>query len=94
MKTEGGRENKFLLFVERTAPPIAMTVLCFNALAIPIKENPDFTAPTLIAAAFTALLHLWRRNALLSIFSGTALFMLMQRFSYADWLKLFKSAGF
>ncbi|MDR1362509.1 MAG: AzlD domain-containing protein, partial [Spirochaetaceae bacterium] len=35
MKTEGGRENKFLLFVERTAPPIAMTVLCFNALAIP-----------------------------------------------------------
>jgi branched-subunit amino acid transport protein AzlD len=74
--------GKFFLFVEKTAPPIAMTVLCFNALAIPVKENFDFALPTLLAAAVTVLLHIWKRNALLSIFSGTALFMLLQRFSY------------
>jgi branched-subunit amino acid transport protein AzlD len=82
IKTYGKRENKFLLFVEKTAPPIAMTILCFNALAAPIKENSAFALPTLLAAAITALLHLWKRNALLSIFSGTALFMLLRRFAY------------
>jgi branched-subunit amino acid transport protein AzlD len=82
IKTNG--ECKFLIFVEKTAPPIAMTVLCFNTLVIPVKENSDFTLPTLLAAAVTVLLHLWKRNVLLSIFSGTALFMLLQRFSYTN----------
>jgi branched-subunit amino acid transport protein AzlD len=78
-KTDGTRGNKFLLFVEITAPPIAMTVLCFNAIAAPIKESPPVSLPVILAAILTALLHLWKRNALLSIFSGAALFMLLQR---------------
>jgi branched-subunit amino acid transport protein AzlD len=76
-KTEGGRADKFMLFVEKTAPPIAMTVLCFNALASGVKETP--TLPLLSAAILTALLHIWKRSALLSIFCGTALFMLLDR---------------
>jgi branched-subunit amino acid transport protein AzlD len=79
VKPDGKLANRFLLFVEKTAPPIALTVLCFNALAVPIKENAFRTLPTLAAAALTALLHLWKRNALLSIFGGVALFMLLQR---------------
>jgi branched-subunit amino acid transport protein AzlD len=78
-KTEGGRTEKFMLFVEKTAPPVAMTVLCFNALAGGIKENPADSIPLLSAAALTALLHIWRRSPLLSIFCGTALFMLLGR---------------
>jgi branched-subunit amino acid transport protein AzlD len=89
IKTNDKWGSKFLLFVEKTAPPIAMTVLCFNALAIPIKENSAFTLPTLLAAAVTVLLHLWKRNALLSIFIGTALFMLLQRFTHTNLLELF-----
>ena len=69
----------FLAFVEKTVPPAAMTVLAFNALAGPVKTNPREIAPALIAAVFTAGVHLWRRNPLISIFGGTALFMLLQR---------------
>ncbi|MDR2659516.1 MAG: AzlD domain-containing protein [Spirochaetaceae bacterium] len=79
-KTDGQAENKFLLFIEKTAPPVAMTVLCFNALTAPIKENPAAVLPVILAAVLTAMLHIWKRNVLLSIFSGTALFMILQRF--------------
>jgi branched-subunit amino acid transport protein AzlD len=79
IKTNDKWGYKFLIFIEKTAPPIAMTVLCFNTLVIPVKENSDFALPTLWAAAVTILLHLWKRNVLLSIFSGTALFMLLQQ---------------
>jgi branched-subunit amino acid transport protein AzlD len=77
---DGKPENRFLLFVEKTAPPVVMTVLCFNALAAPVKENASLSPPMLAAAALTALLHLWKRNALLSIFGGVALFMMLSRF--------------
>ena len=77
-KTRGLRENRFFTFIEMTAPPIAMAVLCFNAIAAPIKENLS-SLPVISASLLTALLHIWKRNALLSIFSGAALFMLIQR---------------
>jgi branched-subunit amino acid transport protein AzlD len=76
--TVGKPAARFLLFIERTAPPVAMTVLCFNALAAPIKENPASALPVLSASLITALLHIWRRNSLLSIIGGTAVFMLIQ----------------
>jgi branched-subunit amino acid transport protein AzlD len=72
-------ENKLLLFVEKTAPPLAMTVLCFNAIAAPIKEKLSAAPPIIAASALTALLYIWKRNVLLSIFSGTAVFMLLER---------------
>jgi branched-subunit amino acid transport protein AzlD len=75
----GKRTAAFLAFVEKTVPPVAMTVLAFNALAGPAKSNPRELPPALIAAAFTALVHLWRRNPLISIFGGTALYMLLIR---------------
>jgi branched-subunit amino acid transport protein AzlD len=78
-KTRGTRENRFLQFIEITAPPIAMAVLCLNAIAAPIKENLPAALPVIPASVLTALLHLRKRNALLSIFSGTAFFMLIQR---------------
>jgi branched-subunit amino acid transport protein AzlD len=80
-KTDGGQADKFMLFVEKTAPPIAMTVLCFNALASAIKEAPAVSLPVLSASILTALLHIWKRSVLLSIFSGTAMFMLLRSLS-------------
>ena len=72
-------QNAFLAFVEKTVPPAAMTVLTFNALAGPVQTNPRELIPALAAAVFTALVHLWRRNPLISIFGGTALFMVLTR---------------
>jgi branched-subunit amino acid transport protein AzlD len=73
----GGKAGPFLAFVEKVVPPAAMTVLAFNALAAPLKDRPALT--TLAAAALTALIHLWKRNPLLSIFGGTAVYMLLEK---------------
>ena len=85
----------FLDFVERITPPAVMTVLTFNALGPSIKNLAfDFASflsssplstewsgslAIVIAAILTALIHLWKRNALISIFGGTASFMILQR---------------
>jgi branched-subunit amino acid transport protein AzlD len=81
----GGGLKAFLRFVEKIAPPVAMTVLAVNSLAGPVKEaaagfpagNTDLAAviPLAAAAFCTAVLHIWKRNALISIFGGTALYM-------------------
>ncbi|MCL2269992.1 MAG: AzlD domain-containing protein [Treponema sp.] len=76
----GKRAGAFLSFVEKTVPPAAMTVLTFNSLASPVQANYRELLPVLAAAAFTAIVHLWRRNPLISIFGGTALYMLLFRF--------------
>ncbi len=67
------RENKFLTFVEKIVPPVAMTVLAFNTVLTPTKDNPvsSGSAAVIAASIATALLHLWKRNSLISIFSGT-----------------------
>lgn len=74
-----GSRSAFLNFVEKTVPPLAMTVLTFNALTNSIHEDLSKGIPVLIAAAITALVHLWRRNPLLSIFGGTAVYMILER---------------
>ena len=69
----------FLSFVEKTVPPVAMTVLAFNSIAAPVKGNLNEAIPVLTASIFTALVHLRKRNPLLSIFCGTALYMILER---------------
>ena len=69
--------NRILSFVERTVPPVAMTVLTFNALSVPIKEDMRTSLPLLIAVIFTVLVHIWKRNFLISIFGGTSVFILV-----------------
>ncbi|MCL1929243.1 MAG: AzlD domain-containing protein [Treponema sp.] len=89
-KEQTGTEKKqnkiktFLGFVEATVPAVAMTVLAVNALALQSKEvltspPPNLTGivPLGSAAIVTAVLHLWKRNALVSIFGGTALYMFL-----------------
>jgi branched-subunit amino acid transport protein AzlD len=65
--------------VEKLVPPAAMTVLALNAIAGPLKTNPREGLPALAAAGLTALVHLWKRNPLLSIFGGVAAYMILNR---------------
>jgi branched-subunit amino acid transport protein AzlD len=92
-ETESGRNSKlvsFIGFVEKAAPPTAMTVLAFNALTAALKENALKNAlfsrgfildciPVAAAAVFTALIHLWKRNPLISIAGGVIVYMLLNR---------------
>ena len=67
----------FLDFIERIVPPAAMTVLAFNALGGAFKENLPGGLLVLAASVFTAVLHLWKRNFLISILGGTLLYMIL-----------------
>jgi branched-subunit amino acid transport protein AzlD len=78
-ETASRSKTAFLNFVEKTVPPVAMTVLACNSMTSPVQGNPAEAVPVLGAAALTALVHLWKRNPLLSIFGGTALYMILGR---------------
>jgi branched-subunit amino acid transport protein AzlD len=71
--------GSFLDVIEKAAPPAAMTVLAVNSIAAPLKESPAGGIPALAAAAATLLVHLWRRNFLISILGGTLLYMVLER---------------
>jgi branched-subunit amino acid transport protein AzlD len=85
-ESANGREERkstrfkaLLTIAEKIMPPAAMTVLAFNSLALSIKSDAGQTLPVLAAATVTALIHLWKRNSLLSILGGTLLYMLINR---------------
>lgn len=66
-------------FVEKSLPPLIIAVLlvyCFKDLDF--IERP-FGAPNFIALAAVVLLHLWKKNSMVSIFGGTILFMVLSR---------------
>ena len=67
----------FLDFVEKIVPPAAMTVLAFNALGGAFKGDLPDGVLVLAAAVFTAFLHLWKKNFLISILGGTILYTLL-----------------
>ena len=68
---------RLLHTLSRYLPPMMMAVLltyCF--------KDTDFTTaphglPAVVALVLTVALHLWKRNAMLSIFAGTGLYMLL-----------------
>jgi branched-subunit amino acid transport protein AzlD len=75
----GGRKTAFISFVEKNVPPVAMTVLAFNYITMPFKENPREGIVVLAASVFTAAVHLLRRNTLMSILGGTAVYILLEK---------------
>jgi branched-subunit amino acid transport protein AzlD len=82
----GSKEPAFrgVGFVEEVVPPIAMTILAFNVIAVSIKDAAVKGASlesisVITASIFTALVHLWKRNSLISIFGGTAVYMLIEQ---------------
>ena len=71
---------KYIVFVEKSFPPIIMTILIFYTLG-----KIDFTlAPygikELLSVFITAILHIRFNNYLVSIFVGTLFYMLLVQF--------------
>ena len=79
---ESSGRGRFFKFVERAVPPVAMTVLTFNALGGAFLGGGAGGLLALIAAGFTAAVHLWKGNPLFSIFGGTAVYMILQRLMF------------
>lgn len=66
-----------IVYLGRALPHASMTMLLVYCL----KDAPVLSAPhglpEALAILFTAALHLWRRNVLLSIAGGTLCYMLL-----------------
>ena len=78
----------FALFERREIPSVVrylgkiLPMAVITTLVVYCLRGTEFSSaaacvPQLAAAAFTALVHLWRRNTLLSIFGGTLCYMLL-----------------
>ena len=77
----------FFSFIEKFIPAVSIAVLflvCFKERttdllfksASPTTEIPSLIA-TIVASLVTTLLHLWKSNAMISIFGGTILYMVL-----------------
>lgn len=64
-------------FIEQYIPSMVIACLlvyCFKDLSL---TTAPFGAPSLVALAVCVVLHLWKRNAMVSIFGSTALYMVL-----------------
>lgn len=66
-----------LVYIQKYTPPIIMTVLVIYCLNGVTWLQAPHGIPELICIIVVAALHLWKRNPLLSIFGGTALYMVL-----------------
>jgi len=66
-------------FLQKYLPPVVMAILVFASYKDIDYGAASFGIPALVAGAATALLHFWKRNVLLSIVGGTALYMALIR---------------
>jgi branched-subunit amino acid transport protein AzlD len=74
-----GRIPRALQHVIRFLPPVVMAaLLIFSFKDVDFRVYPH-GIPALAGLALTVGLHLWRRSSLLSIFGGTAAYMVLIR---------------
>lgn len=64
-------------YLGRILPMAVITTLVIYCMRGVELASAASAVPQLAAAAFTAVLHLWRRNTLLSILGGTVCHMLL-----------------
>ena len=73
-----GRETpKFIAYLGRVLPYAIMGMLVVYCLRGTEFAEVSNWMPQLIATALVVLLHVWKRNTLLSIIAGTACYMIL-----------------
>ena len=73
---------KPILYLGRALPAAVMGMLiiyCYKDVAVTAKP---FGLPELISSALVVGLHLWKKNALISILAGTVSYMLLVQFVF------------
>jgi branched-subunit amino acid transport protein AzlD len=68
---------KSITYLGRVLPPAILALLvvaCFKNTSI---ASFPFGLPEVIAIVTVCILHFWRKNALLSIFGGTSIYMFL-----------------
>jgi branched-subunit amino acid transport protein AzlD len=70
-------------YLGRALPPAMLALLVVYCLRAVDLTSPPFGLAEVIACAVVAALHLWKGNALISIFSGTAVYMALVQLVFA-----------
>ena len=73
---------QFVSYLGKMLPAAMMGLLvvyCFKSVSF---TSTPYGIPELIASAVVVIMHLWRDNTLLSIGSGTVLYMLLVQFVF------------
>jgi branched-subunit amino acid transport protein AzlD len=70
----------WIVFIEINFPPIIMTILIFYTIASIDFVNQLYGLKEFLGILFTAFLHIWFNNYLVSIFLGTLFYMGMVQF--------------
>ena len=73
----GNRVPRVVIYLGRYLPPAVIAMLIVYCLRGVSFASAAGWAPSLIAAAAVVVLHLWKKNNLLSILGGTVLYMVL-----------------
>lgn len=71
--------GKLIHFFERYIPPVVMFGLLIYSLRSVRFSQPELWVPQIVAIIFTISTYLWKSNTLISIFGGTAIYMVLIR---------------
>ncbi|WP_340820711.1 branched-chain amino acid transporter permease [Methanolobus sp. WCC4] len=69
------KQPQFLKVIERDFPPMIMVLLVIYCLKDITWEIAPYGLPEILCILIVAILHIWKGNALLSIFTGTITYM-------------------
>ena len=71
---------RIISFIEKYIPPMVMSALVVYCLKdLSFSGGAVGFIPYLVGVVITVILHLWKRNSLISIFGGTAVYMILLR---------------
>jgi branched-subunit amino acid transport protein AzlD len=83
----GSREPPLMLLtIEKNLPPMILLMLVIYCLKDVQWIASPYGIPELFSIGIVAGLHFWKRNAMLSIFIGTLLYMVLVQFNLFSFL--------
>lgn len=73
---------RYILYLGKYLPPAVMSMLIIYCLKnVNILSSP-FGIPEAVGIISVAILHIWKRNNLISIIGGTAIYMIFVQFVF------------
>lgn len=71
---------ELMSMIEKNLPPMILLILVFYCLKDVQWFQSPYGSPEIFTIAVVTTLHVWKRNALLSIFIGTGLYMFLAQY--------------
>ena len=67
--------EKYMMYLGKVLPPAVIGILIIFCLKDTSIVNSPYGIPEMLAVAVVVLLHVWKRNSLISILGGTVFYM-------------------